>query len=288
MRRVLGNKLLVGTLAATMLFPISVNAAEIKEWTIGYEENKKGPVDEKQGENGWYFLYGEEINTEGKLDSEKLKECVWSDSGSCWMYYGVEAMWMPEKYAAEDYDCDENKNWWRMDSNGIMNTGCDDYRMAIAWEAPQSGTYSVNVEYTAGTDSYEWEGITYYQEEGDGLTLSINSEKEILDKEFCKAVTEKEPDLSEGRLSAQIELEKGERIYLSSDPGENADGDSVRLKAKILQLEAAGEAEEEGNEKPETAGSFEMNENLMIAGIGVLGILIGFASVLIRAKRERL
>ena len=279
---------LVLSMALVLLCGMNAKAVEIKEWTIGFEENKNGAVDEEQGANGWYFLYGEETDTDGKLDPSKLKECVWSDSGSCWLYYGIDAMWMPEKYAEEDYDCNESKNWWRMDSNGIMNAGSDNYRSVIAWEAPESGSYSINLEYTAGSDSYEWEGVTYYADGGDGLLLSINTEDEVLEKAECGVVSEDNPELSTGTMSAKADLKKGEKVYISSDPGPNVSCDSTTVKVKILQLEGAGDDAETAKNTTGSGIKIKINENFAIIGIAMAGILLGFVSVLIRKKHEAL
>lgn len=288
-------------LASAMLlcFGMSVLAAEEKEWTIGYEENKNGPKDEKQGANGWYFLYSEEVNTDGKLDSSKLKECVWADRGSCWIYYGFPSMWYPKKYTKEDYDFAEKSNWWRMDGNGIMdpNAGDDCVRSVIAWEAQESGTYSVNLDYTAGSNSYEWEGETYYNEDADGVTLSLNTENEVLDKVLCKRVTEKEPDLSTGSLSAEVKLEKGERLYVSADPGKNGSNDEASIKMNIKQTDAESasqksdtEKESDGNNESDSSkadSGSQMNYTYLLLGaIGILAVLIGIIFVIVRGHRE--
>lgn len=289
-------------LALTICFGTSALAEDAKEWTIGYEENKNGPEEEKQGTNGWYFLYSSEMNTDGALDASKLKECIWSNSGSCWMYYGYTGLWMPEKYTKKGYDCGEQKNWWRMDGNGIMDpsAGNDSFRSVIAWEAPKDGKYSVEMEYTAGSDSYEWEGKTYYNEDADGLTLSLNTEKEVLEKAFCEAVTEKKPELGTGKLSSEVELKKGEKLYVSADPGKNGSGDSVQIKMSIKQAgtgkkKSSGEKADAGEEQAsdtkadanEDAGAGTVSvSTLVLPLIAVMGVLIGIVYVLIRGRRE--
>lgn len=265
---ILGTSLFANAISCVPVF-----AAEQKVWTIGVDENINGPVAGEQGTNGWYFLYSEETNTNGKLDPAKLKECEWTSGGSCWVYYGHPEMWLPEKYASEDYDFGEEKNWWLMDDNGIMNAGADNYRSVIAWEAPENGTYNIEINYTAGTDSYEWEGVTYYQEDADGLTLSLNTESDVLEKTFCKEVTKKEPDLTEGTFAAEVELKKGERIYVSSDPGEHEGGDSTKIEMNIEQTKAE---------------SILNNTNALLVIVLFAGIVVGIASVLIRKKREAL
>lgn len=230
-------------LAIIMFSPVQVLAAEgSNEWTLGYDEDKNGPVENQQGGNGWYFMYSNELNTDGTLDTSKVKECVWADRGSCWMWYGYSEMWMPDLYAEDDYDFQEQGIWWRMDGKGIMdpNTGTDTMRSVIAWEAPKSGTYSINLDYTAGTGSYEWEGITYYYDDGDGLMLSINTEKGVLEKVFCETVTEEMPDLPTGTLSTEAKLKKGEKIYVSADPREDGSGDVAEIRMDIKQIEVSG------------------------------------------------
>ena len=272
-------KIVCITLVLTVFFCVPVFAAEKKEWTIGYEENKNGPKEGKQGVNGWSFLYSDELNTDGVLDTSKLKECVWSDSGSCWLYYGIPAMWMPEAYAAKDYDCDKKGNWWRMDSNGVMdpNAGDDSVRSVVAWETPEDGTYKVKLKYTAGSNSYEWEGKTYYSEDSDGVTISVNTEKDTLEKVFCEAVTKKKPDLPTGKLSAEVELKKGERIYVSADPGNNGSCDAASIKMSIQQEKA---------EKKVAGEVIQNNGRFLLPGIAIVAVLFGFVFVLIRGKME--
>lgn len=279
-------------LVLTMSLGMSALAGEEKEWTIGYEENKNGPEEEKQGTNGWYFLYSKEMNTDGVLDTSKLKECIWANSGSCWMYYGYSGLWMPEKYTKKGYDCGEEKNWWRMDGNGIMDpsAGDDSVRSVIAWEAPEDGTYQIEMEYTAGSDSYEWEGETYYNEDADGLTLSLNTEKDVLQKAFCEAVTEKKPELGTGKFSSEAELKKGERLYVSADPGKNGSGDSVQIKMTIKQEDSSAKASTDKKEKAETKSASATKKvdlrKFVLPLLAVIGVIIGVVYVVIRGRRE--
>ena len=235
-KRAAGLALIVLISAASVM---PVQAFGQRTWMIGYDENKNGPGKKEQGDNGWYFMYTEEVNTDGTLDTSKVKECVWADTGSCWMWYDYDAMWVPEAYAAEGYDCLASNCWWRMDGNGIMDPNVTEGAVSsvIAWEAPEYGTYSINVEYTAGSMPFNLYGKEY--EDGDGLTLSLCTDEKTLDKVFCgvgpdtgRKVIENMP---EGSFKEEVTLREGDRIYISADPGANGGSDIATVKAEIIQ-----------------------------------------------------
>lgn len=261
----------------------TVQAKDTKEWTIGYKKNMNGPAEEKQGKNGWYFQYSEEMNTDGKLDTSKLKNCKWSDTGSCWFYYGYSGMWMPDAYIADGYDCNKTGNWWRNDGNGQVdpNAGNEAVRGVISWKAPESGTYKVDLSYQAGSSSYEWEGTTYYNKKSDGVYLSLNTKDDILDKAHCERVTEKKPKLTKGNLKAEVELKKGESLYFSVDPGKNGANDECKMKMKIQQTKVSKEADTKSSKK-----SGSINSGMLMGIIAIAGVLIGVGIVIIRGRRE--
>lgn len=266
--------------ALTMCFASSTQAADAKEWTIGYKENTNGPKEEKQGTNGWYFQYGNETNTDGKLDVSKLKECKWGTDGSCWFYYGYSGMWMPDAYLKKGYDCNKQGNWWRNDGNGKLdpNAGKEAVRGVISWKAPESGTYKVNMDYTAGSNSYEWEGKTYYSKDRDGVYLSLNTKKDILDKVHCESVTKKSPKLTKGNMKTEVELKKGESIYASVDPGKNGSNDEAKIKMKIQQTKVT-------KEKSFKAKS-GVNSGVVLGIIAAAAILLGIGIVVMRGRKE--
>ena len=260
-KRVVGFVLII-LISTSSVMP--VQACGQKKWMIGYEENTNGPEKKVQGTNGWYFMYSEQVNTDGEFDASTAKECVWADKGSCWMWYDYDAMWVPDIYAVDGYDCLAPSCWWRMDGNGIMdpNTIEGAVRSVIAWEAPEDGTYSVNVAYTAGSMPFNLYGKEY--EEGDGLTLCLSTDTDMIEKAFCgvgpdtgRKVIEEIPT---GSLNNTVTLRKGERIYISADPGENGGSDIASIKAEIVQ--------EEG----ESVRSFLMT--ILLAGIVVIVVLL--------------
>lgn len=263
------------TAILTVTSAVPVLAKEQPTWTIGYDTNTNGPGEGVQGENGWYFMYSDEVNTDGKLDPSRLKECNWESTGSCWFFYEKKNYWIPDVYTADGFDVQDTSEWWRMDSNGLMdpNTSKNFLRSVVAWEAPQSGKYSIDMSYVAGSQSMDWEGKTYYF--GDGLTLSINTDKDVLDKAFAEAVTAEKPDLPTGNMKAEVQLKKGDKIYFSVDPGENGECDVAKIKAKITQTEAGG---------------FDISSIPMIAwiGIGVVVVVIAvLAGVLLGKKKTK-
>lgn len=267
---------------SALIFLISISAVMPvqafgqKKWTIGYEENTNGPEKKVQGTNGWYFMYSEEVNANGEFDTSTVKECVWADQGSCWMWYDYDAMWVPDIYAADGYDCLASNCWWRMDGNGIMDPNVTEgaVRSVIAWEAPEDGTYSVNIDYTAGSMPFNLYGKEY--DEGDGLTLCLSSDADTVEKVFCGVAPDSGRKVIEniptGSLSNTFTLRKGEKIYISADPGVNGGSDIASVKAEIIQ--------EEG----ESVRSFLMT--ILAASIAVIVILLILSVVLILRRKN--
>ncbi len=262
----LGLAILIGI---TSVMP--AQASWQRKWTIGYEENTNGPEKKVQGTNGWYFMYSEDINTGGQLDPSRVKECVWTDAGSCRMWYDYDEMWMPEPYAAKGYDCLAAGCWWRMDANGIMDPNVKEGAVSsvIAWEAPEDGTYSVNADYTAGSMSFDWTGKDY--DEGDGLTICLCTETETVDKAFCGVMPKMKrkvvENMPEGNLKGEIRLKKGEKIYIMADPGVSGGSDIATVRMEITQEEGA---------------SIQMFWRMaMIAGITLFVLVIVLTAVLL-------
>lgn len=269
------------TISLLGLCTFPVEAAEPKEWTIGYETNKNGPVDAEQGENGWYFLYSEEIGTDGELDTEKLEECEWiTQKASIWFLYGASYMWLPSVYLGDDYDPYGNSNWWWMDSNGRMdiNVAKGAVRSVVAWEAPEDGKYSIDLNYKAGSQSYEWEGNTYFA--GDGLTFSINNEEEVLEKAFAEAATEEKPEISSGTMKVETELSKGERIYFSVDPGKDGGCDVTKIQASIKQVE-------KGVSGVKGLQGLLKNKMVVVIAAVVIGVGVGAAIGFMPRKKKK-
>lgn len=263
--------ILISTSAA-----MPVQAFGQKKWTIGYEENTNGPEKKVQGTNGWYFMYSEEVNAGGEFNASTAKECVWADKGSCWMWYDYDAMWVPDIYAADGYDCLASNCWWRMDGNGIMDPNVTEgaVRSVIAWAAPEDGTYSINIDYTAGSMPFNLYGKKY--DEGDGLTLCLSTDTNTVEKVFCgvgpdtgRKVIENIPT---GNLSKTLTLKKGEKIYISADPGENGGSDIATIKAEIIQ--------EEG----ESVRSYLLT--ILAAGIAVIAFLLILSIVLFLRRKK--
>ena len=272
-KRTAGLALII-LLSVSLVMP--VEAFGHRKWTIGYDENKNGPKKKEQGANGWYFMYTEEVNTGGKLDTSKVKECVWTDTGSCWMWYDYDAMWVPEVYAAEGFDCLASSCWWRMDGNGIMDPNVTEGAVSgvIAWEAPEYGTYSINVDYTAGSMPFNLYGKDF--EDGDGLTLSLCTEEKTVDQAYCgkgpKTGRKVIEDMPSGSLKGEVTLRKGDRIYISADPGEGGGSDIATVKAEIIQ--------EEG----ESVESFFLT--MLAAGIVVVIFCLVLTVVIILKQRK--
>lgn len=260
--------LLTALLTVSSVLPVC--ADEQPTWTIGFDKNTNGPGEGVQGENGWYFMYSDEVDADGELDTSRVKECNWESTGSCWFFYEKRNYWIPDVYTAKNFDVQENSEWWRMDSNGLMdpNTAKNFLRSIVAWEAPESGKYSIDLSYVAGSESMQWEGVTYYN--GDGLTLSINTDKEVVDKVFADTASKEKPDVPEGTMKAEVELKKGERVYFTADPGKDGQSDVAQIQATIVQTEKGGF---DISEIPTVAWAVI---GVVVVGIAVfLGIILG-------------
>lgn len=266
---------LILLMSVTAVMP--VQAYGHKKWTIGYEENKNGPEKKEQGANGWYFMYTGQTGAGGQLDTSLFTECVWADTGSCWMWYDYDDMWVPDIYAAEGYDCLAVGGWWRMDGNGIMDPNVTEGAVSsvIAWEAPEYGKYSVNVNYTAGSVPYTLVGKEY--EDGDGLTMSFCTDEESIDQAYCGAAPKTGrkviENLTEGTFEKELTLQKGERVYICADPGGNGGSDMASVKAEIIQKEG------------ESVQSFYLT--LLAAGIAVVIFCLTLTVIIIfKQKKE--
>ena len=173
-------------------------------------------------------------------------------------------------------DCLESNCWWRMDGNGIMDPNVTEGAVSsvIAWEAPEYGTYSINVEYTAGSMPFNLYGKEY--EDGDGLTLSLCTDEKTLDKVFCgvgpdtgRKVIENMP---EGSFKEEVTLREGDRIYISADPGANGGSDIATVKAEIIQ------------EDGENVQSFFLT--MLAGGIAVIAFSLALVVIIIFKQRN--
>lgn len=274
-KRAVGFVLII-LICAVSVMP--VQAFGYRKWMIGYDKNTNGPGNGSQGTNGWYFMYSEETGTDGQLDVSKARECVWADKGSCWMWYDYDNMWMPDIYATDSYDCLGQNCWWRMDGNGIMDPNVIDgsIRSIIAWEAPEDGNYNIDLNYTAGSLPFNWYGEGYA--EGDGLILSISTDMGMIDKAFCGMAEKltgqkKAADIPTGNMNREVTLKKGERIYVSADPGQNGGSDVAEIQLKIVQS------------KGESVRSFMMTV-MMLCIAAIVIILIIIAAMILKGRRE--
>lgn len=274
-KRAAGLVLLI-LICASSVMP--AQAFGYRKWMIGYDKNTNGPEDGSQGTNGWYFMYSDETGTDGQFDASKARECVWADKGSCWMWYDYDNMWMPDIYATDSYDCFNQNGWWRMDGNGIMDPNVMDgsIRSIIAWEAPEDGNYNIDLNYTAGSLPFNWYGEEYA--EGDGLTLSISTDMGMLDKAYCGIAEKltgqkKAADIPTGNMNREVTLKKGERIYVSADPGQNGGSDVAEIQMKIVQ------------NKGESVRSFMMTV-MMFCIAAIVIILIIIAVIIFKGRRE--
>lgn len=213
-------------------------------WTLGYgDKNQNAPTAGEQGSNGWHFMYTEETNKNGSFDTDKIADCT---------YYGTEghqnglygsSSWLPTADALKSYN-DEGNNWWYLnasDDNGELSPNVLDmsgapYSAVIAWEAPEDGTYNITVDYfhVGGRPAF-FEANPDFEGEG-GVTLSLNTEDECLDKINAPAVDEPEK-LASGTFEEEVTLKKGEKVYLIADPETEGDQDIAKAKIKVEKKE---------------------------------------------------
>ena len=255
--------------SATITSVAEPDGSEPKQcWTLGQIVNTNGPADNQQGENGWYFLYSDQINL-GKgavFDTSQMKECTWSSKGSLQQKTEggtYDAMWVPDNYLKEGLTGEaigqpngENTegtfNNWVMTSDGTLNTSVETTAVTgfYAWEAPEAGEYQFNMLYDAGGNHCDLDGTRYYyvndyyiqdqtpykrtpeQREG-GVAVSVNTKDTQLGYEECIAMTPEHDYLYSGALSGRVTLEKGERIYFTVDPRETGTYDMAKLMISV-------------------------------------------------------
>ena len=260
-------------LAAVMALSAGGNYAAAEEpegqtWTLGLDENVNGPEDGKQGTNGWYFLYTNQIDVgeQGNYDVSAFKECTWATKGSMELASeggSYEAMWMPEEYLADgltgsalhqpDWDNPTGTfNRWVMTSNGTLNTFVETTAVTgiYAWEAPEDGDYKYDLSYMAGGDHCVLDGTTYYyindyyiqdstefkhtpkQREGGVAIAVVENDTRAYYAEHA-AKTPEHDVLFPGSTSGKVTMKKGDRLYFIVDPREVGSYDMADLDITI-------------------------------------------------------
>ena len=229
------------------------------EWTMGYTPKINAMLRGTQGSNGWYCLYTPETNKNGSFDLSRVDTAQWRQCSNCWKYYGVTYNWSPGLYLQDDYDFSGNSNWWLMDGNGRMDTNVARgvATGVYAWSAPEADDYYVRVDFVAGGGNQEYDGVRYYAT--DGVTISINTAKGLVKKYDAPATHAGQLELSQGRISGNVSLEKNELVYFFVDPQEAGDYDYAQLKIYIKVAEEGQEPEDEGlgDEDGDGAGNGE-------------------------------
>lgn len=237
-------------------------------WTLGQKEDVNGPEDGKQGTNGWYFLYSDDIDVaEGtNYDVSKFKECTWADKGSLQFKSeggSYDSMWVPANYLKEGLtgnaliqpnwdNPDSTFNNWVMTSNGTLNPNVETTAVTgiYAWAAPTDGEYNYEVGYEAGGDHCDLGGTRYYyhkdyyikdgtadkktpeQREG-GVAVSVNTKDSKKAYEQCIAKTVDHDYLYSGTFTGTVNLTAGEKIYFAVDPREVGTYDMANLRITI-------------------------------------------------------
>lgn len=163
----------------------------------------------KQGDNNWYYMYTEETDTNGVYDVSKIAESWYAQIGDTNPYtHEAHGTWMAEVY---DRDTAVNcrPNFWYQSANGHFcpEVEKEPYASAVlAWKAPVSGIYSMDVKLFAGSKN---PGA-----DRDGVTISIyGGEKKIY--------SERLENLSWFGYHMEVKLEKDSFYYLIIDPNKN-------------------------------------------------------------------
>lgn len=262
-----------------------VAKVEVEATKIGsYVDNKKvfkfggatvidGQDGTAQGQNDWYYLWTPEYNVNGVFDLNKVKESVYSETGSAFIpYLPGQKGWIADIYTGDDYDGGANwTNWWRQTSDGILNPAVaqnaaknEVFATAVlGWKAPADGEYTFNLKYTAGNKSY-WDDATStdYPAKGDGVTVSVYAAGNKL---YSQATTIKEDatalqydpndwnaapvvvgdpykgayiDKDVTAEFTKVTLKKGEMLYLFVDPNTSGDYDEAKVELEVIQTKA--------------------------------------------------
>lgn len=242
---------------------------DAKEWTMGRKKNINGQAQGVQGSNGWYCLYTTETNKNGSFNVQLMSPATWGKTTNAWKYYGVSYNWSPEgAYAMSGYEFVAGGDWWRMDGNGRLDPTVTNGLLsgAYAWKASKSGTYEVTVGYVAGGSNEVYNGIRYFAT--DGVTLSINTKDEILNRFNAPATTKRNIKLSEGTMSGTASLKKGELVYIIVDPQKSGAYAHAELTIDITLVE---EKEEEEEKEPSEEGGNGPGDSGGSSGEGTSG-----------------
>ena len=190
-----------------------------KEWIFG-EEGQDGSV---QGDNGWYYMYTEETNTNGVYDISKIKECWYSDindGGSCVSSGNGfnEPTWVAGIYS-KDTDIISTGNRWHQSMECMslnLNPSVESGPLAsavLAFKAPQDGCYRLDISFILGN-------IDDYDLSGDGVTLSIYENDNML-YNYCAS----NRMVWDETASVNAVLKAGECFYIIADPNKNGKHD---------------------------------------------------------------
>lgn len=178
------------------------------------------------------------------MDVSKIKECVASATGSSMFAWGTGYIvnggtegWVPDIFAADDYDAFASNNWWLQLPDGTCNpavAGNAPYASAIiGFKAPKSGEYSFDMTCVAGANAAA--------DENDGLTISIYTASGKL---FSQATNIQDKDTITKNVSAT--LNAGDMIYFIADPNANGANDvanfqiNANLTKEITETTTAG------------------------------------------------
>lgn len=276
MRKEYLKKLGCMALSAAMIVSAAVPAAASEPeqseaatvWTLGKKENVNGPKDGVQGENGWYFLFTDEIDVaEGaRYDISKFKECTWASKGSLQLTSeggAYENMWVPDNYLKDGLtgnalvqpnggNPNATFNNWVMTSNGTLNPNVETTAVTgiYAWQAPSDGDYNFEFSYEAGGDHCDLDGTRYYyitdyyikdgtpdkktpeQREG-GVAVSVNTKDSKEKYVACAAKTKEHDFLYSGAFDGTVTMKAGERLYFAVDPREVGTYDMSNLAITV-------------------------------------------------------
>ncbi len=235
-------------------FVFTVSADEVTTWKFGGSAPVAGQDGTAQGQNGWYYMWSPETNKAGAMDASKIKESVYSETGSGYFPdLAAGKGWIADIYAVDGYTGGSSwKNWWLQSSAGTMNPSVVDAPYAstvLGWKAPAAGTYSFVVKYTAGGQTTLWEGVTY-PSSGDGVTISAYAKTTKL---YSKATTVGMVQGVDGggnpsgapyqgasidtdvTFTVSAMLKAGEMFYLVADPNANGGEDIAKAEVDVTK-----------------------------------------------------
>lgn len=249
---------LLAALMMALWTPTALFAAE-NTWVFG-EPGGRLTAD-SQGVNGFYYMFTRQFNTGGVYDIAQFDYLIWS-SNTTWRFFGGNA-WTPPYTGAQIDDRFFNPNavnehgqpaaiddyWFAIFGDGRVLPGAN-FTPVIRWDAPGSGTFTVDVVLHAGVNRQFFDYYTAADaaenERVDGMTTTIMHGRDRLFTANSGIGQVDENRVAVPRLT--VNMAAGESLYFITDQNADPAWDYSTWHITITEVAAVPLVEEEVTE----------------------------------------